>query len=58
MICPSCSTQCDDSSSFCQNCGRRLLGGKTPWVLLGCSLLLLILVAIAAVIGFLLKRIG
>lgn len=58
MICPSCSTQCDDSASFCQNCGRRLSSGKTPWVLLGCPLLLLILVAVAAVIGFLLKRIG
>ncbi len=58
MICPSCSTQCDDSSTFCQNCGRRVSGGKTPWRLLGCPLALLILVAIAAIVGLLFKRIG
>ena len=58
MICPSCSTQCDDTSTFCQNCGRRVSGGRTPWMLLGCPLLLLILVALAAVIGLLFKHVG
>jgi hypothetical protein len=33
-------------------------GGKTPWVLLGCPLVLLILIAFAAVVGLLLKKIG
>jgi hypothetical protein len=50
--------QCDDSATFCQNCGRRVFGGKTPWLLLGCPLALLILVAIAAIIGLIFKRLG
>lgn len=58
MICPSCSTQCDDSSTICENCGRRISGGRTPWLMLGCPLAILILVAVAAVIALLLKRIG
>ena len=58
VICPSCNTQCDDSASFCQNCGRRVSGGKTPWLLIGCPLTLLLLVAIAAIVGFLFTRLG
>ena len=58
MICPSCTTQCSDGASFCENCGRRVSGGRTPWMLLGCPALLLILIAIAAVVGLLLKQVG
>lgn len=58
MICPSCSMQCDDNSTFCQYCGRRVSGGKTPWLFIGCPLAFLILVAIAAMVGLLLKQFG
>lgn len=58
MICPSCSTQCTDGASFCENCGRRVSVGRTPWILIGCPLLLLILVAIAAAVGLMLKQVG
>lgn len=58
MICPSCSTQCDDTSSFCQNCGRRVSGGRTPWLLIGCPLVLLIFVALAALVGVALRWLG
>lgn len=58
MICPSCNTQCIDGASFCENCGRRVSAARTPWILIGCPLLLLILVAIAAAVGFLLKQVG
>ncbi len=56
MICPSCSTQCDDTSTFCQTCGRRVAGGKTPWLLLGCPMTLLLFVAAAAVLALIFKQ--
>lgn len=58
MICPSCGMQCDDSSTFCQYCGRKVSGGKTPWLLIGCPLAILILIALAAIAGLVLKRLG
>ena|GEM_PF-6945152 len=56
MICPSCSTQCDDTSTFCQTCGRRVAGGKTPWLLLGCPMTLLLFVATAALLALIFKQ--
>ena len=58
MICPACSTECDDSSTFCQTCGRRVSGGRIPWLAVGCPAAVLLLVAFAAFVALILKHLG
>lgn len=58
MFCPACNSQCDDTSTFCQKCGHRVAGGRVPWLLIGCPVALLLLVALAAIVAVVLKHLA
>ena len=55
-LCPLCGVYGDVSTKFCPNCGSRRVE-TTPWILLGCPLLVLLFVALAAWIGLLVRHI-
>jgi hypothetical protein len=55
ILCPVCGALGDGATNFCSNCGSRRRE-RTPWILLGCPLFILLFVALAAWVGLLLKQ--